>query len=492
MSEHDHDARCHRGTPRVIDDSGFSPTRRRVLQGSAAWLAGAAGSAAFGLHATAAAAALAQPKNVTDYKALVCLFLFGGNDSGNTVVPYDASEHSRYILAREGAATRPYGITRLRADLLPLPALPDGRVVALPKEMSALKGLYDRGRAAVVANVGLLAAPISRAQFDNGSVAVPPQLFSHSDQANFWQTMMPSYGSDAGWGGRIVDLMAAANADARVSAAISVAGTNLWQVGRQIQPFPIDAGDGAVALFNRGDDKHGKAFEAMLAAPRENVFEQELVRVFRRSIAGEQAIRQAYGATTSMLARFPNDPPAGVPGSASGWHRDLMAKLAGVARMVASGESLGVRRQVFFVAIGGFDMHNSLEHHRFALQAISDGLTAFDTATVAIGKGNAVTAFTASDFGRPLQTNGTGSDHGWGAHHFVVGGAVRGGRVYGTFPGMEPRTGPEYTGAQGHMIPTTSVDQYAGAMARWMGVPDSDLPLVLPNIGRFSAPLAMF
>jgi uncharacterized protein (DUF1501 family) len=487
------DSNRHRpGTPRIIDDAGFSPTRRRVLQGSAAWLAGAAGSAAFGLHSVAAAAAMAQPKNATDYKALVCVFLFGGNDSGNTVIPYDAAEHLRYITAREGAATRPYGITRLRDDLLPLPALPDGRVVALPKEMAALKGLYERGRAAIVANVGLLAAPITRAQFDNGSVAVPPQLFSHSDQANFWQSMMPSYGSDAGWGGRIVDLMAAANADARVSAAISVAGTNLWQVGRQIQPFPIDATQGAVSLFNRGDDKHGRAFEAMLAAPRDSLLEQELVRVLRRSISGEEAIRQAYAGTTAMLARFPTNAPAGIPGPASGWHEDLMRKLAGVARMVASGESLGVRRQVFFVAIGGFDMHNSLEHHRYALQAISDGLAAFDAAMVAIGKGDAVTAFTASDFGRPLQTNGTGSDHGWGAHHLVVGGAVRGGRVLGTFPGMEPRNGPEYTGSQGHMIPSTSVDQYAGAMARWMGVPDSDLPLVLPNVGRFGALLPMF
>lgn len=476
--------------PRLIDDAGFSPARRRVLKGSAAWLAGAAGSFAFGLHGIAAAAA--QPKNVTDYRALVCLFLYGGNDSGNTVMPYDATEHTRYIVAREGSATRPYGITRLRADLLPLPALPDGRVVALPKEMSALKGLYDRGRAAVVANVGLLGAPTTRVSYDNGSVPVPPQLFSHSDQANFWQTMMPSYGADAGWGGRIADVMAAANEGARVSAAISVAGSNLWQVGRQVQPFPIDAGEGAVALFNRGDGGHGAAFESMLAAPRENLLEQELVRVFRRSIGGEEAIRQAYASTTSILARFPASAPADVPNPASGWHADLMAKLAGVARMIASGESLGVKRQVFFVAIGGFDMHNSLEHHRFALQAISDGLAAFDSAMVAIGKGNAVTAFTASDFGRPLQVNGTGSDHGWGAHHFVVGGALRGGRVFGTFPSMDTRGGSEYTGAQGHMIPTTSVEQYAGAMARWMGVPDSDLPLVLPNINRFGPTLPMF
>jgi uncharacterized protein (DUF1501 family) len=167
-------------------------------------------------------------------------------------------------------------------------------------------------------------------------------------------------------------------------------------------------------------------------------------------------------------------------------HGEIMNKLSMVARMIAASGDLGLKRQTFFIGIGGFDMHNSLADHKYLLQAIGDGLAAFYNATVQLGVADKVTAFTASDFGRPLLTNNGGSDHGWGGHHFVVGGAVKGGNLYGKFPNGE-RNGPDSLGNQGHAIPTTSVDQYAATLARWMGVPDTDLPLVLPNIGRFGS-----
>lgn len=480
---------------RIIDDERISHSRRRLLLGSAAWAAAGAGAFAFQLHNLGAAsfAASASARAATDYKALVCLFLYGGNDSGNTLIPYDQSEFNRYLIAREGSTARPYGVTRLRDDLLPIaaPAIADGRQFALPKEMSAFKALYDQGKAAVIANVGLLAYPITRQQYDSGTVAIPPQLFSHSDQANFWQSGVPSYATATGWGGRLADLMAAANASGQVSAAISAAGSNLWQIGDAVIPFPIDPDNGATALFGMDEAAYGTAMRKMLDANRSNLLEQEAVRVYRRSIAGEQAVGGAFAATAAIDAQFPRTAPSNVPGTANHWHRDLMDKLAATARMVASGPSLGIKRQVFFIGIGGFDMHNSLEHHAYALQAISDGLAAFHQAMVGLNMGEKVTAFTASDFGRPLQTNGTGSDHGWGGHHLVVGGAVRGGNIYGRMPTMDIGS-QDYLGAQGHMIPSMSVDQYAGSLARWMGVLDSDLPLVLPNIRRFGALPALF
>jgi uncharacterized protein (DUF1501 family) len=275
-----------------------------------------------------------------------------------------------------------------------------------------------------------------------------------------------------------------------VSPAISVAGSGLWQTGVDVTPFPIDPNNGAVELFSTGDADYGPAFGAMLSTTRTNKLEQELVRTYARSIAGERAITEALATTVSVGAMFPRDPPASVPGNASGWHRDLMNKLATVAQMIAASESVSVGRQVFFVSLGGFDMHGSLGDHRYALQAISDGLTKFYRVMNDLGFGSKVTAFTASDFGRPLRTNGTGSDHGWGGHHFVVGGAVQGGNIYGRAPTMDIQ-GPDYINSEGTLLPSTSLEQYAGAMASWMGVttnPES----VFPRQSRFGPALTLF
>ncbi len=466
----------------LIENDCLSLPRRKLLAGSVGWAAASAGGFALNLQ-TIAAAASPTP---TDYKALVCIFLFGGNDSGNTLVPYDTTEYNRYLTAREGSTSRPYGVTRLRTDLLPITtaSVTDGRSFALPKEMSALKALYDSGKAAVIANVGMLSAVTTRAQMDAGSVELPPQLFSHSDQATFWQAGVPSYTTSTGWGGRVVDALAAANAGGRVSASVSIAGTNLWQVGNQVIPFPIDAEDGATGLYSMEEAAYSRAMNAMLAANRNNIFEREIVRVYKRSIAGTQAVADALLENNSLDAQFPRSAPPEVPGPARGWHASLMSQLSTVARMIAARNLLGMRRQTFFVSIGGFDMHNSLEYHRFALQAISDAMAKFYTVTDSLGIANKVTTFTASDFGRPLQINGTGSDHGWGAHHLVVGGDVNGGNLYGQFPNMLT-SGQNYTGNQGHLIPSTSVDQYAATMAKWFGVSNDDMTIALPNIGRF-------
>ncbi len=467
---------------RIIDDTGFSAKRRELLKGSAAWAAGSAGAFAFNMQC------MAQAANPTDYKALVCIFLFGGNDSGNTVIPYDQAQYNAYLTAREGSTSRPYGITRLRSDLLPIAtaSITDGRGFGLPKEMSALKTLYDGGKAAIVANLGMLAEPTTRSSYEGASVEIPPQLFSHSDQTNFWQAGVPSYATSSGWGGRLVDLYTSANANGRVSSSVSIAGTNLWQAGNQVIPFPIGAEDGAVELSGMDEAAYSNAMNAMWNATRTNALEREMVRVYRRSIAGAQAVSEALLAANAIDAQFPRSAPPEVPGPARGWHASLMSQLSTVARMISSRQLLGLKRQTFFVSIGGFDMHNTLEHHRYALQAVSDAMAKFYAVTELLGVADKVTTFTASDFGRPLQVNGTGSDHGWGGHHFVVGGAVNGGNLYGTFPNMT-MSGAQYTGNQGHLIPTTSVDQYAATMAKWFGVSASDIAqTVLPRIGRFA------
>jgi uncharacterized protein (DUF1501 family) len=453
-------------------------TRRQLLT--------TGGTLALGLSGIAHAA---QSKTTTgtDYKALVCLFLNGGNDSGNTVIPYDNSEYNSYLIAREGSASRPYGITRLRQDLLPITTSNiSGRQFALPKEMLALHGKYGAGRCAIVANVGMLAYPLTRPEYESGSVELPPQLFSHSDQANFWQSGVPSYTTATGWGGRIVDNLQRFNATARVSSALSMVGSNLWQAANTVRSFPIDPTNGAQALYSIDDADYGPAFTLMLDTPRENLFERELVTTYRRAIVGETAIRQALQSTQSIDALFPRTPSAG-PDT---WHSDLMNKLATTARMIAAANSLNVRRQVFFLSIGGFDMHSSLAGHATALQAISEGLARFDTVLNDLGFGNQVISFTASDFGRPLRVNGTGSDHGWGGHHFVVGGAVAGGQLAGTMPNMN-LAGDSYVGSQGTLLPTTSVEQYAGSLARWLGVTEASLTDVFPRRGRFAAELAL-
>jgi uncharacterized protein (DUF1501 family) len=463
-------------TPSICQALQQGTARRKFLQQGLGLAAGAFG---LQLHTMAAAAAS------SDYRALVCVFLYGGNDNANTLIPYGTAEYAQYSAARQGA-------TRARSELLPIstPSVRDGRSFALPLQMGALRDLYAQGKAALVANVGTLSAPITRAQYEAGSVEVPPQLFSHSDQANFWQIGVPSYATASGWGGRMTDLIAAANAGGKVSASITVAGSNLWQVGNTVVQYPLSPGDGAVGINGLNSGVYGKALKAMLATPRSHLLEQEITRIYGRSTSSAEAVGAALNAAdvVAIDAGFPRSAPStgplAVPGPMRWAQHELMSKLSMVARMIAASGALGLKRQTFFVGLGGFDMHNSLADHKYLLQAVSDGLAAFYNATVSLGVANKVTTFTASDFGRPWLASGGGSDHGWGGHHVVVGGAVRGGNLYGRFPVID-RNGPDSLGGQGHMIPTLSVEQYAAPMARWMGVADSDLRLVLPNAGRF-------
>lgn len=447
---------------------------RRLFLKHAGALSVLGGAAPFALNLAGIGAAAAQA--APDYKALVCLFLFGGNDQTNTVIPYDQSSYDAY------AAARP-GLERPRDQLVPIvPATAQGgRQFALPPELAPLATLFSVQRAAVIANVGPLIEPIAdAAAYRAGRGRVPPKLFSHNDQQAVWQAYSPE-GARFGWGGRLADLLASQNSTATFT-AISAAGNAVWLSGRDITQYQISS-SGAVqvnglrnaSLF--GAPQGAAALRSLLTADSAQLLEKEHARVTGRSIDAATAVGAALASLPASDSRVAL--PAGLSANR------LAQQLQIVARMVGVQGTLGARRQVFFVSLGGFDTHdNQLTSQPGLHTTLAQAVDYFHTALAALGASNNVTLFTASDFGRTLTTNGDGSDHGWGAHHFVVGGAVRGGDIYGVFP--EVRLGTTDDIGSGRLLPRQSVDQYAATLARWFGVSDSDLPLIAPNIGNFA------
>ena len=475
---------------RLLDEEKSLRSRRQFLM-SAAGVAGmgALGSFGFSLNSLAAAATMSSAALPTDYKALVCFFLFGGNDNGNTLIPFDQATYNSYLMGREGSLARPLGITRLRDALLPLatPSMTDGRQVGLPPEMSRLKALYDQGKVAILPNVGVLAHPTTRTQYQSKTIELPPQLFSHSDQQRFWQLGVPNYTTLTGWAGRMGDLLAAANSSAAVSMCVSLSGNNAWQVGNSVLPYPINSGTGANDFWSFWNNTRRNAMNSLNADPRAgNMLERQASRVYNRAVSAQDLMRTSLAAGQNFDDLFTGVPSDIDPGLVEDY-MEVQEKFKMVARMVDSRERLGHKRQIFFVGLGGFDDHDSLADHGDRLRIVSDHMAAFYAATVRMGIQDKVVTFTASDFGRTLKSNGSGSDHGWGSHHFAMGGSVLGGDLYGSFPSMDI-AGPNSVEAQGQLLPSTSVDEYAATLAKWYGVSSSDIPLVIPNIGRFARP----
>ena len=460
-------------------------TRRAFLRRSGQLaLTGTALPFALNLAAMGEAAAF----DANDYKALVCVFMYGGNDYANTVVAYDDASYNKYSTIRGGGAGQTAGgIALSKADLTatllnPTLALPGGRQYALHPAMSAMANLFNTGKAAVQLNVGPLVVPLTKTQYnsaDRTNYPLPPKLFSHNDQQSIWQSSSPE-GSTVGWGGNLGDLAMSSNATSTFT-CINVTGNAVFLSGDSALSYQVST-SGAVAINSVKSNVYGSnavraAMTSLIQQPRTHVLENEYNRVTTRAIGAETQITSAL-AGVNLATTF----PAG----------NLSDQLKLVARLIAARNTLGNKRQVFLVSIGGFDLHDNLIAQQPALlNGVSGAMAAFYNATVEMGVASNVTAFTASDFGRTLQSNGDGSDHGWGGHHFVVGGAVNGQAFYGTAPevsvGSTAAAIDQGHVGQGRLLPTTSVDQYAATLATWFGVADSEIASILPNLRHFGA-----
>jgi len=403
----------------------------------------------------------------TDYKALVCLFLAGGNDSFNMLVPRDASAYAEYATVRDNLAL-PAG------DLLPITSTGQAFTdFGIHPAMPQLQGLYNAGDAAFVSNVGSLIRPTSLADFNAGN-QIPSGLFSHSDEQFHWQTLVPQVrgGGPGGWGGRVADLMAHVNAGSPLSMNISLSGINTFQTGGCTVQFVADAA-GAPDILAHEDPVEELAIQTILERNYKSLYEATYSSATTTSIDKTVEFAEAIEPITI------SSPFSGRLGD----------QLRMVARCMAARDNLGMKRQIFFVLKGGWDHHSEvLNNQNGMLGEIDTALGEFRACLVDLGLEDAVTLFTASDFGRTLTSNGRGSDHAWGGNHLVMGGAVNGGRIYGNYPGLS--LGNPLDTGRGRLIPTTAVDLYCTELASWFGVPASEMETVLPNVRNFINPVA--
>lgn len=431
----------------------------------------AAGNAA-ALRPFGALNALAQ--TTTDYKALVCLFLFGGNDANNTLVPFDTAGYNNYSTVRGPLAIA-------QNQLLPLAPAPN---FALNPNMPDMQALFNSKNIALVTNVGTLVAPTTKAQYQSGK-SLPTNLFSHPDQQLEWQNAAQSGATQTGWAGRIADaLNTSYNPGGLVPMITSVAGDTLFCNGSASTPVSVSPGNLGGASCSEGTTEcnaQQATAQALLS------FDSGLTLVQ----ADNAITNNAYNYAKTLTAATQSvSPLKTVFPTANG----LAAQLQQIAQIIQVRGALGVSRQIFFAGVGNFDTHsNQLALQNALLAQISPAMSAFYNATVEMGVQNNVTSFTMSDFSRTFQPNSnTGSDHAWGSHHMVMGGAVKGGSLYGTFPTLA-LGGPDDSGSNGRWVPTTGSVQYAATLASWFGVSQSQMSYVFPNFANFgSNPLLGF
>jgi len=451
-------------------------TRRVVLQRAMHLSAlGVATPLAINLAAVGEAAAF----DASDYKALVCVFMIGGNDYANTLVPYDPANYALYHQIRAGGpGEEQAGIALARADLVATALTPGDSAVltdnlqyALAPQLSGLKARFDANRLAILLNVGPLIQPTTLAQYESANRAanpLPPRLFSHNDQQSLWQTDGDEK-STHGWGGRLGDLALSSGPSNSLLTCISASGNAVFVAGQDAIPYQVGQ-NGAIRIKALDGPLRG-AVRNIITRNSSHVLENACAAVTRRSIELEGRVNNALRGVT-LTTEFPRS--------------NLLAnQLRVVARMIGANATFGVKRQVFFVSFSDFDHHKSLMgQHPVLMKQLNDALGAFYSATVELGVADKVTTFTASDFGRSLASNADGTDHGWGSHHFVLGAAVNGGRFYGTAPHVSTSTDDQV--GQGRLLPTISLDQFGATLAEWFGCTPSEVPGILPNIGNFS------
>lgn len=475
--------------------------------------------------------AVAQQPQISGYKALVCIFLNGGNDSNNMIIPTIPSEWENYAAIRTAALAIP------NTDGSPATALalnsrngqsgfpgPDNHTYGFHPAMPELRTLFNQGFVAPVFNVGTLSFPMTKVQYSTRSVPRPPQLFSHSDQQTQWQTSLTDQPYTSGWGGRIADLLTSpinVNSGGQVSMAVTLAGSNIFEVGNvNTAPQYSITTNGAVKISSVTGNRR-TALDSILTADKlsPNLQTKAYAEILEHSINQAEILSNllTIQQTTNPVwfNRFPTT--ITTPNGGSTFGSGLMNQMKMVTRLIELGSKaanltangLGMTRQIFFIQVGGYDTHTNqtnnqgqtttdnakvvIGSHANLLAELSQAMNALHLAMGDIGTRpgqstslqNQVTSFTVSDFARTFPCNGFGSDHGWGGHHLVCGGAVKGGATYGTFPTLAIN-GPDDTDT-GRWIPTTSVDQYAATLASWFGVDSGNINDVFPNLGRFSS-----
>ena len=481
--------------------------RRTFLRNASGFALGAsAASALFDLRLMQTA--LAQSGGAyPDYKALVCVFLAGGNDGNNLVIPFDTDRYSAYstvrgpglALFRDAAGAAASGTNGNTFYGLPLStSRTGGEEAAVHSSMPEMQTLFNAGKVAFVRNVGVLTEPLTRSEYRAGKKKKPPQLFSHSDQVTQWQTALPDLISRNGWGGRLMDRVRLDFAQqnlspGQISMSVSIAGTNTWEVGEVVNQFKITSSGASTFRDYTGTRKTlmdqilrdpSQGGDAALNAARSNFGMLDFRDINERSLLNGSAL-------TAGLASLPAAVTTAINTAFAGNNTGLAQQLKMVARIIAARNTLGMRRQIFFCSIGGFDTHGlQPAAHASLLSEVSRGIKALYDATndPALNVADKVTSFTAADFGRTFKTNGQGTDHAWGNNHLVAGGAVQGGKLYGSFPTFQlggPNGTDSGSGATGRWIPTTSVDEYSACLARWFGVEESALDIIFPNLKRF-------
>lgn len=415
-------------------------------------------------------AAAAVP--TTDYRAVVCLFLFGGNDSYNMLVPRGSSsgsaEYTEYANIRRDLAI-PY------SSLLPInPLNPDGRGFGVHPGMPEIQSLFESGRLAFITNVGTLIRPMNITDYRN-NLYRPLGLYSHADQQQQWHTCLPDKRTNIGWGGRAADLLKSLNTQNSVSMNISLSGVNIFQTGQSVLSYAVDPTGATVLTGNTAttgvDGFRNAAIRSQLDLEYKNLFERTFTGNTRTALDANSVFNTATSSVT-LNTPFPSNPVAD--------------RLKMIAKIIGGRSALGAKRQTFFVGWGGFDFHdNVIGNMSTMMPQLSQSVKAFDDAMRELGISDKVTLFLASDFGRTLTSNGAGSDHGWGGNVFAVGGAVNGKRIFGTYPSLA--AGSSLDCGQGRLLPQISVDAYAAELALWLGVLPGDLPTVLPNVRNFYA-----